>query len=174
VNYHFGGKEELYAATLDYCFRIALEKYPPDWGVHPSDSPDLRLKAFVRSFVFRALEDGKHSWHSRLVTHEMNRPTAIFQQQLDRVMKPMAERLHDIVQAIVARPMGEDEIWRASASVISQVVFYKHCNTICERMMTQKYDVASLEQLADHIYRFALAGLRGLSAVEPHGGSAGH
>jgi AcrR family transcriptional regulator len=32
VNYHFGDKERLYGAVLQYALRYALQKYPPTLG----------------------------------------------------------------------------------------------------------------------------------------------
>src|SRR5580658_9085542 len=53
VNYHFGDKERLYAAAIDYWVRQSYEKFPPLMGVAPQDPPLQRLRAFVVSLLLR-------------------------------------------------------------------------------------------------------------------------
>ena len=55
VSYHFGGKEDLYAAALEDCARSAIAKYPPDLGVSADAPAEKRLHAFVRSLLLRML-----------------------------------------------------------------------------------------------------------------------
>src|SRR5215475_15617031 len=51
VNYHFGDKERLYAAVLQYTFHCA-EPYPLDLGLGGEASEEERLRAFIRSHLF--------------------------------------------------------------------------------------------------------------------------
>jgi AcrR family transcriptional regulator len=51
VNYYFGDKERLYTAVLQYAFRYALQKYPPLLDVPDDAGAEVKLRAFVRSFM---------------------------------------------------------------------------------------------------------------------------
>src|SRR5882672_9983302 len=53
VNYHFGDKEQLYAAVLKESFRSAIEKYPANFGLPAKATPEQRLRAFIHSFLCR-------------------------------------------------------------------------------------------------------------------------
>ena len=75
INYHFGDKENLYIEVLKYCKALAFEKYPSDIDTKKSDSPEIRLKAFIKSFVFRILDEGPSSLFGRLVSREYIEPT---------------------------------------------------------------------------------------------------
>src|SRR2546430_7906732 len=53
INYHFGDKENLYAAVLRYAHGCSIQRHPPDLGIKTDSSPQHRLAAFVRSFMNR-------------------------------------------------------------------------------------------------------------------------
>ena len=73
VNYHFGGKERLYAEVLRFAHGCAMTKYPAGMGLEPQATPPQRLNAFVRSFLFRIFDEGRPAWHGRLVAKEIGR-----------------------------------------------------------------------------------------------------
>src|SRR2546426_9063981 len=75
VNYHFGDKERLYGAVLQYTLRYALQKYPPTLGLSVVATAEERLQAFIRSFLLRLLDDGLPAWHGKLMAHEIAEPT---------------------------------------------------------------------------------------------------
>jgi AcrR family transcriptional regulator len=74
VNYHFGDKERLYAAVLQFAQRRAREKYRPDLEPHAAIAEE-RLHAFVRSFLLHIFGEGQPAWHGKLWSHEMIEPT---------------------------------------------------------------------------------------------------
>lgn len=47
VNYHFGGKEELYAEVLAYGAQQAVDAFPPDLGLGATPSAEEQLHAFI-------------------------------------------------------------------------------------------------------------------------------
>src|SRR5690242_17424196 len=96
VNYHFGDKQTLYASVLQHWLGEALRKYPPDGGLPPEASPQEKLHAFIRSFLFRMLGEGTPAWHGRLMAREMSEPTDAFELILSETAKPMSQRLNAI------------------------------------------------------------------------------
>ncbi len=55
VNYHFGDKERLYAAVMEYAQDWALAKYPLAQGESRDIPAPERLRAFVRYLLFSVL-----------------------------------------------------------------------------------------------------------------------
>src|ERR1700679_2181673 len=70
INYHFGDKQGLYSETLRYWARESLAKYPPSLGVDESATPQQKLHAYIKSFLFRILDEGRPAWYGRLIARE--------------------------------------------------------------------------------------------------------
>jgi len=165
VNYHFGDKQRLYEAAVDEYLRAAMEKYPPAGGVHPGAPPEERLRAFVRSFLFRILEEGRPSWHGRLILREMVEPTRLLNRKIDQMIRPLIELLVSIIRTLLPEDTGDLEFRRAALSVVAQIVFYNHGRPVLERLFDQhQYTADQIEQLAGHISEFSLSALRGMAA----------
>src|SRR4029453_11154321 len=74
VNYHFGDKERLYEAVLQYTFCRAVEAYPLDLGLGAEATAAERLRAFIRTHLFSVLDEGLPAWHGKLRAREMAEP----------------------------------------------------------------------------------------------------
>src|SRR5881296_836573 len=73
VNYHFGDKEELYAAVFDYARACAVDQF--NELVVPTIPPEERLRAFVQAVLVRFFDEGRPAWLGKLVAREMIEPT---------------------------------------------------------------------------------------------------
>ncbi len=159
IKYHFGGKEELYSEVLRFWHEYAIKKYPSLFGVGEGATSDEKLRAFIRSLLFRLLDKGKPAWFGKLMAREMAEPTKAFDRMVQDVMRPLNKLLASIVQKIVGDSVSETEILRRCTSIIGQCVYYYN-----SRYMTQifRQDVSSpeeIERIADHIMHFSLKGL---------------
>ncbi len=165
VKYHFGDKAGLYTAVLEHSLSASLEKYPPDLGVLPHDSPRKRLHAFVRSFLLRMLAEDRCALYGRLMAREIAEPTTAFDRICPVIIRPQFERLISVLRELA--PGAGDRMLRQSVmSVIGQCLHHFHAGPIIRRLTPeQTYGAEDIEQLADHITRFSLGGLIGLSTA---------
>ena len=166
INYHFGGKDGLYAATLRDLFRRAHERHPVDAGLPERPTAEDRLRAFVRSFVRRLLDDEASARGEVLISREMAEPTAAFTGLIDREMRPKVDVLRAIVRDLVGDAglgeRGDETVDRCCASVIAQVVFHHHARRAVEAIFPhQSFDEPGIDALADHVTTFTLHGLAG-------------
>ncbi|MGO8688024.1 MAG: CerR family C-terminal domain-containing protein [Thermoguttaceae bacterium] len=163
VNYHFRDKEHLYAAVVRQAVAAAgegLARIDPN----PADPPEEKLRHFVHGFLENLLGVDRPVLLLRLVAHEMMEPTPA----LDLVVDEGARPLHDILNVIVAELMGpaaEPALVRDCAgSVISQCASYQNARAVVQRLAhLDVHDPATIEHLADHVYRFSLGGIRALA-----------
>jgi AcrR family transcriptional regulator len=161
VNYHFGDKEHLYIEVLKYCKALAFEKYPSETDTKKSDSPEIRLKVFIRSFVFRILDGGSSSLFGRLVSREYIEPTRAFDMLVEEAMRPVFILLSEIVGELLGRRAPAMRVHMCCASVISQCLFFLYARFALTRLFPeQKFGTTEMEAISDHITIFSLSAIK--------------
>ena len=164
VNYHFGDKEELYKAVLKDTYVCAIEKYPADFSLPPRATPEQRLRAFVHSFFLRLFSEGPSARPGKLMAREMVEPTSALDVIVKEGMRSMASVLLSIMNDLLGCRVNDETKRLCAMSVVSQVLFYKHCGPVVTRMFPDmKFDEAALEQLSEHVTRFSLAAIKNLA-----------
>lgn len=153
VNYHFRDKRRLYAEVLEREMLRAQSKHPVDGGLPPDAPAERRLSAFVTGFLRRVLD--RESRAGRLMTREMIEPSAALDRLVDRVLRPIYLHLVELLREIRRMPVAEAEL--AAKSILGQILLYKHCAPVIERIDRR---LPRLEALAEHIARFSLGGVR--------------
>jgi AcrR family transcriptional regulator len=161
VNYHFGDKETLYTEVLRYSQQKALERYPVLLDVKADAAPEKKLRAYVHSLLLRILDKGPTAWHGKLMSREMIEPTAALDSMVEEKFRPLSEQLRSIVAEILGGKADEARVRLCSYSVVSQCVFYHHCQPVILRLDPQQhFDAAGVEQLSEHITNFSLAAMK--------------
>jgi AcrR family transcriptional regulator len=161
INYHFRDKENLYIEVLKYCKALAFEKYPSNLDTKKSDLPEIRLKAFIRSFVFRILDEGASSLFGRLVSREYIEPTGALDMLIEEAMRPTFFLLSEIVGELLGRRAPELTVRMCCASVVSQCLFFLYARHALARLFPgQQFGTAEMENIADHITSFSLSAIQ--------------
>lgn len=164
VNYHFGDKGQLYRAVLQETYRVAVAKYPADFGLPPRATPEQRLRTFVFSFLMRIFSAGPSARHGKLMAREMVEPTEALDEIVRDNIRPMALALTAIMTDLLGPKAPEATRRLCAMSVVSQVLFYHHCRPVVLRMFPDmKFDAAGIETLTAHITRFSLAAIHELA-----------
>jgi AcrR family transcriptional regulator len=161
INYHFRDKENLYVEVLKYCKTLAFEKYPSDLDTKKSDSPEIRLKAFIKSFVFRILDEGVSSLFGRLVSREYIEPTGALDMLIEETIRPTFSLLSEIVGELLGRRAPAMTVRMCCASVVSQCLFFLYARHALARLFPgQQFGTAEMENIADHITSFSLSAIQ--------------
>jgi AcrR family transcriptional regulator len=161
IHYHFGDKERLYIAVLRYAQERAVEANPQLWGDAGTASPEGQLKIFVRSFLAQLLDPGPLAWDGKLIAREMIEPTVAMDVVVEERIRPLSNRVRDIVRSLLGAHASDEAVREAQFSVVSQCVFYHHCREAILRLYPEfKATQAEIDKLADHITAFSLAGLK--------------
>jgi len=163
VNYHFRDKKGLYTTVLEQTLKSAVKKYPPDLGLSGSATAEDQLRAFVRSFLLRLLDEGRPAWHGKLMVREITEPTAVLDLIVEGVIRPLHERLTLIVRKFLGSDADEGSVRLCVMSIIGQCLFYQHSRHVIMRLYPHGFGREEIEQMAEHITLFSLHAMRELS-----------
>ena len=163
VNYHFGDKERLYMAVIEYAVDPAVARLP-HLCMDPRKSPEDRLREFIHAFMSSILETGQPTWYGRLMAHATADPTPALDLLIEKVIRPIDEALVKIVTDLMGPEATADRVALCVSSIFSQCVLYHHFKEIIVRMdPTQILHPGTVQRLAGHITDFSLAGIRALT-----------
>ena len=163
VNYYFGGKEGLYAATLHELAaqRIAQQPSPQQQG----EAPEKALHRVIRAILQRFVEGDRHSPLGRILAHESMNPTVYFDRLVADIVRPELDVLLALVDRLVDGRLDRDQATRAAMSILGQCLFYLFARGAVERLRPEIVGEGACDALARHITAFSIAGLAGLAAA---------
>jgi AcrR family transcriptional regulator len=160
VNYHFGDKQKLYLAVFADCQMHA----GPGSAPSRQQSPEQRLREFVRQFLRRLLDPGRPSWSARLLAREMTEPSGALDSFVEEHVRPNQVVLQEIVHDLLG-DLPPRVIAKCAVSVVSQMLHYHFARPVLKRLSPIYADLEQhVEELADHVTRFSLGGIREIAA----------
>jgi AcrR family transcriptional regulator len=159
VNYHFGGKKNLYRRAWQHAHARVLELAPPEGGVAPNSSAQQRLRGQIRAGVRRALLGDAVAF--RIMRQEMIHPTGLLQQVIRDAIAPMRRAMQAVLRQLLGPRASDRQVELCEICVIAPLMHLLH-----RRQAGRHEGLAGvvredmLEQIADQFAAFALAGLR--------------
>ena len=165
INYHFGGKKNLYLAILDYWRERAFEKYPFDPNDVLTGTPQSRLRAFIRTLLFRVLDEGEGSRFARLMAQEFMKPTGSLDIIVEETVKPFYNFISATVKQFFPTPPSEQTVNLCCVSIAGQVFHLYMGRHIMRLLLTkEKLNKEEIEIVADHIARFSTYAIEAIAA----------
>jgi AcrR family transcriptional regulator len=162
VNYHFGDKLGLYREVLRAATAAMRETNEAARAAAHGQSAEEELRRYVHVFLSRVLQKGSQSIH-RLITREMNEPTAALDTLVEEGVRPRVEYLRGIVSRVLGCPPADPRVMRCVASLQSQVVSY-FPNPIATRLGFRfEPTPARIAEIAEHISAFSIGGMRAVA-----------
>ena len=159
VHYHFADKERLYRAVIQYAEGCAGESAPAD--VAPGAPAEKRLRAHIESFLVRLFDEGHPAWLGKLMAREMSEPTPGLDVIVQEKIRGTYRRVEAIVRELVGPGASDDDVRACVLSVQGQCLFYRHCHPVLTRLFPERsFGREEVPELARHIVRFSLAGIR--------------
>ncbi len=161
VNYHFGDKVGLYTEIVERGLGELDDEPRRSFDVAGGDA-EARLGDFVTEMLQQLLAPGQNSHVQQLLMHEMSDPTPMLDVIARRVMRPRLSYLCKVVGALMNRPPADRAVVSAAASVQAQCLMIRMLPSMT-RLNAASPEPHNAADLADHITRFSLAGIRELS-----------
>jgi len=160
INYHFGDKKGLYLAVLKHYQELSFQTYPPNLGIEKTQRPEEKLKAFIRSFLMRIMDEGRPAWFGKLLAREFTQPTWAFDILVKETIRPSFQILTSIVAALLSQGAKEREVRLCSMSIVGQCLYFRHSHPVISRLFPEEvFGPKQIDELTDHIHLFSLRGL---------------
>lgn len=163
INYYFGDKERLYAEVLERARCFSEESFWAQLRADCNSPPEQRLRSFIAAFVRKLLDNGRPSWHSKLMSREMIEPSPALDTMVGRSIRPQFDLLVGIVAQILQVPPELPSTYMCASSIIGQCLHYHHARAVTERLHPGFFDRPGIvDEIAEHVARFSLTALRGM------------
>jgi AcrR family transcriptional regulator len=158
VNYHFGDKLGLYREVMRSAIIAMRATNDAARQAGAGHDAEEQLRRYIVTFVHRVLGSGRDSVH-KLIHREMNDPTPALDTLVEQGVRPRIEYLSGLVAEIMDCAPSDERVLRCVASIQAQSIAYLP-NPIAARLgLTFKPTPAHLDELAEHIAEFSLAGV---------------
>lgn len=165
VNYYFGDKEGLYRAVLETAYASVDQDEDLGRAREAQLPADVRLRAFVSSFLKRALTGSPAAHLGTLMTKEMSEPTDALEMVIERFIRPRFQLLNGIVRELAGESVSQRRIDLCTQSIVAQCVHLVNARPIVKRLLPHvSYAPEDLEFLTQHVTEFSLHALERLRA----------
>jgi TetR/AcrR family transcriptional regulator, regulator of cefoperazone and chloramphenicol sensitivity len=162
VNYHFGSKDNLYIEAWKFAFQRSVLSHPPDGGVSPDAPAEERLHGRIQAFMHRAGDP--QACDVDIMQKEMANPTGLLTEAIHRAMEPLEEGFRQVIRELVGNRTTEHQVRLCQMSIMTQCFDPMLRSRLAGTALRgpSPRPPFQVEELADHITRFSLWGIRGI------------
>ncbi len=168
VNYHFGGKQNLYLEVfrqrwLPRARRIRARLEPLEEREHCT--PEEVIRAIAEALFLGFSDQEERVRHSMLIMREVTKPSAAFEVVASEAVRPFL----GLVRRLLGKCLPEVDEQRLSLyclSIFFQVLHFNFARNMVAKAMNRDYDQDFLRLLVDHMTDFSVHGLDGARARE--------
>jgi AcrR family transcriptional regulator len=159
INYHFGGKKGLYDEIVQSAIRTMHGTTEAIQAAGEGKPPEEQLRIFVRIFLTRVVQ-ARDGWIHHLMAREFNDPTPALDLVVTHVVKPRMAYLGSVIAKLLGCRQSDPRVEHCVMSVQAQclILLNDKINSRLQFELTNK----KLEEIADHISTFSLAGIGAL------------
>jgi len=160
ANYYFRSKENLYAEAWRLAFKRSFDAHPPHGGVSPDAPPHQRLRGHILATARRIADPDAREFD--IVLKERANPTGLLAEIMRKSIEPVRQHLAAIVSELLGPEASKQDVALCGRSIMAQCLhIFLH-----ERPRPKAFGPPPInlgtEALAEHIFRFSLAGIRDL------------
>lgn len=161
INYHFGSKMGLYQAVMKAQSEQMIADYPLETEETTQAAPEERLYWLVKNILHRVLGSDEKQRPTRMCVREFVEPTEALDYLVKEIVTPQHGITRSVVMVVAGRELDEEELSRLAISLVSQCFYYGLAEPMLTRLGIKiPRTEEEIDELATHIVRFSLAGIR--------------
>jgi len=125
-----------------------------------TQKPEEKLRAFIRSFLLRIMDDDRPAWFGKLLAREFTNPSWAFDILVDENIRPSFQLLTGIIAAILDKSPKDRIVRLCAMSIVGQCLYFRHSHPVITRIYPgETFGVKQIDELTEHITLFSLRGL---------------
>jgi AcrR family transcriptional regulator len=157
VNYHFGDKLGLYTEVVHQSMRMA-ELEAMRNALDQQAPPEAILRSVIRVRLRGLCRNDRPDWYFRILVHEMAQPTPALRQLINKVGRPIFERMLGLIGGMIGLPATDDKTRLCAVSVMGQIMVYVFSQPLLAGVWPElKLTPEQVDRIADHIADFSLS-----------------
>jgi len=162
INYHFGGKENLYVEAWKYSFEKSIRKHPPEGNALPGDTIEARIRGRILSILERIIDPETHDID--IIRKELSTPTGLLGEAIAGAIEPVEKDFKTILREFLGKTANDETVDLCYIGILSQCfspMLHLRCGHEVAPMPRQSIDLRGMgvEKLAEHITRFIFFGI---------------
>ncbi len=163
VNYHFGDKEKLHEAVLNYIVEGIKTKFPVNVSLGSDDPPGEKLRNMIRFFLLRRFDPDRPDWQGILLIEQF---MTVHPKLVDVIREERAanvDAIRILIKQIAGKDIDDEAVDLCLGSIVGQCLFYilmhaPHAPIPEEEKIEMNHE--NIEKITDHILNFTLAGIK--------------
>lgn len=171
VNYHFGGKDGLYAAVLEEAHARLVSIDLVTHATRSNTDPGETLRMLLRQVVGQIARRDQDTWALRVLSRELMAPTPMMDQMIANQILPKLKLVAGMIAATLGVPAVHPAVSRCMVNIIGPCGFLLITNPDWQKQVFPLLKIDP-QTLVEHMVTFALGGLKAVAAsVKPSGRS---
>ncbi len=171
VNYHFGGKQNLYLEVFRqrWAKRARRVRQSFQQALDRRQKPGIEdvVAAMARAFLEGPLTDDERRIHIQLMYRELSDPGEALDMIVEEVMRPYIRELSDLLSPCLKENVSKDRLRLNILSILGVVLYFFLASPVVSRITGKIYDREFKSELVSHITSFSINGIQALNMEEP-------
>lgn len=160
INYHFGGKEQLYRAVLESARDALANESALDAVELDALPPEAALKSYLRQFLAPLVKRDRVSRYMRIFAWEAVQGTEVFQAFIEESPPRIFTLAKRVVSRFLPADASAEEVGIATLWLAQQPMFFvRDAERLASGPLRMKLDEPMVDRLAEMLTRLSLGGL---------------
>jgi AcrR family transcriptional regulator len=165
VNYHFGGKENLYLEILSERAKFwRLARMEAVSGAlegidDPREALETGIRAFVRFNLSSFVSNEDFAEDRSLFFREISSPGLGFEIMMQELVTPTRQAIHELLAGAVP-DITQESSFLVVSSIIGQMTHFVRSRKVVTASLGREYDAELIDKICNHIVAFSMGGLR--------------
>lgn len=162
VNYHFGGKDGLYAAVLEEAHRRLISVESLAAMAQSELDARSKLRMFIGRIAGEITKRDEGAWELRLLSRELLSQSALMERMIVNQVLPKVKLFSGIVAEIMQLPVTHPAVGRCLVNIVGPCIFLLIVHRPLQQRILPNLDL-SAAALTEHMVSFALAGMQAIA-----------